>query len=78
MEGFKVEGRLGFNRENGRYGLLVTDLWEVEGFHCGQRVSVKIAGEWVDTRFEMNPAGQWYLVGIDLQGEDLEFLKARV
>ena len=73
-----MEGRLGFNRENGRYGLLVTDLWEVEGFHCGQRVSVKIAGEWVDTRFEMNPAGLWYLVGIDLQGEDLEFLKARV
>lgn len=69
-----MEGRLGFNRENGRYGLLVTDLWEVEGFHCGQRVSVKIAGEWVDTRFEMNPA----LVGTDLVGDDLEFLKARV
>lgn len=78
MEGFKVEGRLGFNRENGRYGLLVTDLWEIEGFHCGQRISVKIDGKWVETRFEMNHANQWYLVGTNLQGEDLEFLKARV
>ena len=77
MEG-KMEGRLGFNRENNRYGLLVTDLWEVDGFHCGQAIEIKVAGKWVDTRFEMNPAGQWYLVGTDLVGDDLEFLKARV
>lgn len=73
-----IEGRLGYNRENGRYGLLVMDLWEVEGFHCGQIVSVKIAGEWVDTRFEMNYRNEWYLVGTDLAGNDLEFLKARI
>ena len=31
----KIEGRLGYNSENGRYGLLVSDLWEHTGFHCG-------------------------------------------
>ena len=30
----KIEGRLGYNSENGRYGLLVSDLWEHTGFHC--------------------------------------------
>lgn len=73
-----IEGRLGYNRENRRYGLLVTDLWEVDGFHCGQAIEIKVAGKWINTRFEMNPAGQWYLVGTDLVGDDLEFLKARI
>lgn len=27
--------RLGYNGANGRYGLLVSDLWEDTGFHCG-------------------------------------------
>lgn len=27
-----VQGRLGFNPVNGRYGLLVSDLWEHAGF----------------------------------------------
>lgn len=31
-----ITGRLGYNSENGRYGLLVSDLWEHEGFHCGE------------------------------------------
>lgn len=29
------EGRLGYNCENGRYGLLSMDLWIDTGFHCG-------------------------------------------
>ena len=29
------EGRLGYNYENGRYGLLSMDLWIDTGFHCG-------------------------------------------
>ena len=29
----KVQGRLGYNAENERYGLLVSDLWENSGFH---------------------------------------------
>lgn len=73
-----IEGRLGYNRENGRYGLLVTDLWKVEGFHCGQQITVKVNGKWIDTRFEMNHRNQWYLVDTDLVGDDLEFLKARI
>ena len=32
------EGRLGYNRKNDRYGLLVTDLWEIDGFSCGNRL----------------------------------------
>ena len=30
------EGRLGYNCENGRYGLLSMDLWIDTGFHCGE------------------------------------------
>ena len=29
-------GRLGYNSVNDRYGLLVSDLWEHSGFHCGE------------------------------------------
>lgn len=38
------EGRLGYNRKNDRYGLLVTDLWEIDGFSCGNRLQVKEFG----------------------------------
>ena len=31
-----IEGRLGYNSNIDRYGLLVSDLWENEGFHCGE------------------------------------------
>jgi hypothetical protein len=31
-----IIGRLGYNSENKRYGLLVSDLWEHSGFHCGE------------------------------------------
>ena len=48
------EGRLGYNRKNDRYGLLVTDLWEIDGFSCGNRLQVEINGEWVDTHMEMD------------------------
>ncbi len=27
----KITGRLGYNPDNGRYGLLVADLWERHG-----------------------------------------------
>lgn len=36
------EGRLSYNRKNDRYGLLVTDLWEIDGFSCGNRLQVEI------------------------------------
>ena len=37
-------GRLGYNYENGRYGLLVSDLWANDGFHCGKTMEVLIDG----------------------------------
>lgn len=35
-------GRLGYNSANGRYGLLVSDLWEDTGFHCGECLEVMV------------------------------------
>ena len=36
------EGRLGYNGENGRYGLLSMDLWIDTGFHCGECMEVLV------------------------------------
>ena len=57
------EGRLGYNCENGRYGLLSMDLWIDTGFHCGECMEVLVDDQWVRTRMEMNPAMEWYLGG---------------
>ena len=59
------EGRLGYNRKNDRYGLLVTDLWEIDGFSCGNRLQVEINGD-------------WYLTGTDFKGSELENKRVRV
>ena len=55
------EGRLGYNSNNGRYGLLSSDLWIDTGFHCGEGLEVLVDDQWVKTRMEMNPAREWYL-----------------
>ena len=47
-----MEGRLGYNSQNDRYGLLVSDLWEHDGFHCGEGLEVMVDGKWVQTRME--------------------------
>ena len=76
-----IEGRLGYNMQNERYGLLESDLWEHEGFHCGEGLQVKVDGEWIDTRFEMDWAsgkGVWYLVGTNIKGNDIEYTRARI
>ena len=65
-----IAGRLGYNANNDRYGLLVSDLWENDGFHCGEHLEVEIDGEWVPTRMEMT-GGKWYLVDTPYIG-DLE------
>lgn len=73
-------GRLGYNYENGRYGLLVSDLWANDGFHCGKTVEVLIDGKWIPTRMEMawsENGNEWYLVGTPYKG-DLEYVKARI
>ena len=71
------EGRLGYNCENGRYGLLSMDLWIDTGFHCGECMEVLVDDQWVRTRMEMNPAMEWYLVGTPYCG-DLEYVRARI
>ena len=71
------EGRLGYNCEDGRYGLLSMDLWIDTGFHCGECMEVLVDDQWVKTRMEMNLAREWYLVGTPYCG-DLEYVRARI
>ena len=47
------------------------------GFHCGECLEVLLDDEWVQTRMEMNPAREWYLVGTPYCG-DLEYILARI
>lgn len=70
-------GRLGYNSANGRYGLLVSDLWEDTGFHCGECLEVMVGDKWVATRMKMSAEQKWYLVGTPYY-EDLEYVWARV
>ena len=72
------EGRLGYNGKNKRYGLLISDLWEKDGFHCGNHLQVFLDGKWIETRIEMNNREQWYLTGTDKKGTELEGLKVRI
>lgn len=72
------EGRLGYNPRNKRYGLLISDLWEKDGFHCGNQMQVLLDGEWTDTRIEMDMQERWYLTGINKTGKELEGLKVRI
>lgn len=72
-----IMGRLGYNSQNERYGLLVSDLWEHDGFHCGETLEVMVDDEWVQTRMEMSFEREWYLVGTPYRG-NLEYVKARI
>lgn len=54
-----IQGRLGYNSQNDRYGLLSGDLWENNGFHCGECFEVLIDNTWVDTRIEMSFDRKW-------------------
>lgn len=73
----KLQGRLGFNTDNGRYGLLSSDLWINCGFHCGDCLEVEMDGRWEKTRMEMMAGQEWYLVGTPYCG-NLEFVRARI
>lgn len=72
----KKIGRLGYNVENDRFGVLIGDLWEVEGLHCGQTFEIWNNGEWNADRIEMS--GEWYLVYSHLKGDELEGVEVRV
>ena len=43
------EGRLGYNSSNGRYGILLSDLWIDTGLHCGECLQILLDGRWVQT-----------------------------
>ena len=73
----KIEGRFGFNSQNGSYGLLVSDLWQHTGFHCGECLEVKVDDKWIQTRMKMDINHQWYLVDTPYSG-DLEYVWARI
>lgn len=72
-----ITGRLGYNSANDRYGLLVSDLWEHDGFHCGEVLEVMVDDKWQKTRMEMGIDRQWYLVGTPYYG-NLEYVRARM
>lgn len=72
-----MEGKLWYNPENDRFGLLGADgEWIQDGLHCGDRLAVWIDGRWVPTRVEMTADEIWYLVG--LEGMTLQGLRARI
>ena len=49
-------GRLGYNSVNDRYGLLVSDLWEHGGIHCGAGLEVM-----VDIRYNRLPVTERHI-----------------
>jgi hypothetical protein len=71
----KIEGRLRYNPQNERYGVLVSSAWKNEGLHCGEVLEVLIDEEWVIDRIEMLDV--WYLVYSKLKGNELENLQVR-
>lgn len=75
-----ITGLLGYNSRNDRYGLLVMNLWEIEGFHCGDTLEVwdSESDQWIPTRIEMRWKNEWYLVGTEYSGTALEGLKVRI
>ena len=75
-----ITGILGYNSQNDRYGLLVADLWEVDGFHCGDTLEIwnYETEQWIPTRMEMLYPDVWYLVGTEYRGTALEGLKVRI
>lgn len=77
-----MTGIMGFNSKNDRYGLLVMDLWWIDGFHCGDALEVwdSEKEQWIATRIEMQSKRNdgWYLVGTPYSGAALEGLKIRV
>lgn len=70
-------GRLSYNSATQRYGILIFDLWENDGLHCGQTLDVFVNGEWINDRLEITH-DKWYLVHSRLAGCELEYLQVRI
>ncbi len=77
-------GRLGFNSKTGRYGVLVSDLWENAGLNSGERIEWYDSNQekWVADRIESiypaNNPDNWYLVESGIKGKNLEYLQVRL
>lgn len=76
-------GILAYNPENGRFGMLVMDLWKIDGFHCGDCFDIWDfeTEKWIPTRIEKcfsETIQNWYLVGTGITGSDLEGLRIRI
>lgn len=67
-------GKLGYNDENNRFGILVGDLWKNDGLHCGETLKVFLNDKWEFDRLEYKN-NSWYLFYSGLIGEELEGLK---
>lgn len=74
-----IEGRLGYNPDNKRYGIIDGDTWKNKGITCGELLEVIVDDKWVQTRMEMaweEDGQKWYLVGTPYKG-NLEYIRAR-
>lgn len=72
------EGKLSYNYENDRYGIINnSDLWAVDGLHCGDTFAVLVNDEWLKDRIEMDRSGTWYLVNSKLESIQLEGIKVK-
>ena len=72
-----MTGHLGYDHSSGRYGLLVSDLFE-RHFHCGDKLMIEDEGEWTTTTMEMTPDGEWYLKGTQFKGKSLDGIRAKI
>ena len=76
------EGCLLYNKGSERFCFAIGnkwlyDGWFYNGYHCGDAIEVKIDGEWIKTRFEMDINKEWYLVGTGYKGKAIEGVSAR-
>ena len=69
------EGKLYYDWETKRYVFYPKDGGRETPLHCGYTMDVYDNGKWIPTRIEMGQ--DWYLVGTDFRGADLEGLKVR-
>lgn len=75
METRETYGRLKYNTEQDRYGVIVDGEWWIEGLHCGMCFDALIGSTWTPTRIEY--AADWYLVEVGISGDDLQGLAVR-
>lgn len=81
----KLTGRLYFNHQNGRWGIVNSDdLWSYEGLHCGEPIEWYNSenDEWIVDPIEGTYPGNnpqcWYFATSGLKGIALKNLKVRM